>query len=222
VTVRRRAASSADATRLASNRARTHVQIQHELGLRSSRCSKDIRIPRRALQKTLIQKRREGEPACGPIDVPQTPCLWFGELQPGHLPVLASDLLKERVDRSRCGTRQTVCGAQDHHAPQKGKPRSTLAVARHGRNASYPCARHFILEPAPHSESASAFQKRHRERRLAPLRPCSQNDDGPAPIDVGSPVIGSRRTSSHLGLYSHDFVQVRSSRSSFAAEPDRA
>jgi hypothetical protein len=45
--------------------------------------------------------------------------LGFGELQPGHLRVLAADSLKERVDRSRCGARPTVFNGRNHHVDER-------------------------------------------------------------------------------------------------------
>src|SRR5688572_29190688 len=103
-------------------------------------------------------ERAEDESAGGAIEVPQTPRLCLRQLQPRHLPVLASDALKKGRDGSRLtGRRRPLNVALGNHVSHRGKPRSRRAAWLRGRKQGLAASRYFILNAAPHSERASTM-----------------------------------------------------------------
>lgn len=98
-----------------------HVVSRHSI-------SPNIRAARRALQKSLFQKRRQDESARAAVNVPQSLGLRFRQLQSRHLSVLALDSSKE------CGHGSGLTGERDAafavngalHGPvsNRGKQRS--------------------------------------------------------------------------------------------------
>ena len=129
---------------------------------------------RRALQKSLFEKRRQDESARAAVNVPQSPCLRLRQLQPRHLSVLALDSPKEVRHGSRLtGERDAafaVYGALYGHVSNRGKQRSRSEAWLCGGKHARPMPRCFILKAARHFESPTAMDSRVTTRHAEPFR----------------------------------------------------
>ena len=136
--------------------------------------SPNIRAARRALQKSLFQKRRQDELAGAAVNVPQSPCLRLRQLQPRHLSVLALDSTNEVRHGSRLtGERDAafaVYGALYSHVSNRGKQRSRSGPGYAVETVARPMARCFILKAARHFESPTAMDSCVTTRHAEPFR----------------------------------------------------